>query len=34
MIPYRTHPDLAQTYKWACESCGHRWEDTGVVKED
>jgi DNA-directed RNA polymerase subunit M/transcription elongation factor TFIIS len=34
MIPTQANQDVAQTYKWSCESCGHRWEDNGVLKED
>jgi DNA-directed RNA polymerase subunit M/transcription elongation factor TFIIS len=24
----------AQKFKWTCDSCGHHWEDDGVVKEE
>jgi DNA-directed RNA polymerase subunit M/transcription elongation factor TFIIS len=23
-----------QIYKWACDSCGHQWEDNGVIEEE
>ena len=26
--------DSSQKYKWTCDSCGHRWEDDGVAKEE
>src|ERR1700686_667429 len=26
--------DSSQKYKWSCDSCGHRWEDDGVAKEE
>jgi DNA-directed RNA polymerase subunit M/transcription elongation factor TFIIS len=25
--------ESSQKYKWTCDSCGHHWEDDGVVKE-
>jgi hypothetical protein len=25
--------DFTSKFDWACEACGHRWEDDGVVKE-
>lgn len=24
----------ASIYKWTCDSCGHQWEDDGVVKKE
>jgi hypothetical protein len=34
-----SEPDIAaddpsQKYKWTCDSCGYRWEDDGVAKEE
>jgi len=26
--------DPSQKYKWTCDSCGYRWEDDGVAKEE
>jgi DNA-directed RNA polymerase subunit M/transcription elongation factor TFIIS len=26
--------DSSQKYKWACDSCGHQWEDDGIAKEE
>jgi DNA-directed RNA polymerase subunit M/transcription elongation factor TFIIS len=26
--------DSSQNYQWTCDSCGHQWEDDGVVKEE
>ncbi len=28
-----TEETSAPIYKWTCDSCGHQWEDDGVVKE-
>jgi DNA-directed RNA polymerase subunit M/transcription elongation factor TFIIS len=25
---------MPQTYKWICESCGHEWEDDGIIREE
>jgi DNA-directed RNA polymerase subunit M/transcription elongation factor TFIIS len=25
--------ESTQKYKWACDSCGHQWEDDGITKE-
>jgi DNA-directed RNA polymerase subunit M/transcription elongation factor TFIIS len=33
-IPASTDKPSPQTYKWICDSCGHQWEDDGVLKED
>jgi DNA-directed RNA polymerase subunit M/transcription elongation factor TFIIS len=29
----RTEKDSPQPFQWACESCGHRWTDDGIVRE-
>ena len=26
--------ESSQKFEWACDSCGHRWEDDGVEKEE
>jgi DNA-directed RNA polymerase subunit M/transcription elongation factor TFIIS len=26
--------ESSQKYKWTCDSCGHKWEDDGVAKEE
>ena len=28
-----TTADKSPRYKWTCDSCGHHWEDDGIVKE-
>jgi DNA-directed RNA polymerase subunit M/transcription elongation factor TFIIS len=32
MIPTSADKPLPQIYKWVCDSCGHQWEDDGVLK--
>jgi DNA-directed RNA polymerase subunit M/transcription elongation factor TFIIS len=34
MIPPTADPLLPQTYKWICDSCGHQWEDDGILREE
>jgi DNA-directed RNA polymerase subunit M/transcription elongation factor TFIIS len=31
--PPKSEDDTPQKFKWTCDSCGHRWEDDGAVKE-
>ena len=31
--PKTPKEDFTSKFDWACEACGHRWEDDGVVKE-
>jgi DNA-directed RNA polymerase subunit M/transcription elongation factor TFIIS len=31
--PAMASDESSQKYKWTCDSCGHQWEDDGVVKE-
>jgi DNA-directed RNA polymerase subunit RPC12/RpoP len=26
-------PELAAKFEWRCETCGHQWEDKGLVQE-
>jgi DNA-directed RNA polymerase subunit M/transcription elongation factor TFIIS len=32
--PAMASDESSQKYKWTCDSCGHRWEDDGVAKEE
>ncbi|MGB9206484.1 MAG: hypothetical protein WCB94_21185 [Terriglobales bacterium] len=32
--PAMATDESSQKYKWTCDSCGHRWEDDGVAKEE
>jgi DNA-directed RNA polymerase subunit M/transcription elongation factor TFIIS len=29
----KTEKDSPQQFQWACDSCGHRWADDGIVRE-
>jgi hypothetical protein len=31
--PIVTTDDSSQKFQWTCDSCGHRWEDDGVARE-
>jgi DNA-directed RNA polymerase subunit M/transcription elongation factor TFIIS len=35
LVPDESAPaaNAPQKFKWICESCGHEWEDDGIVKE-
>jgi DNA-directed RNA polymerase subunit M/transcription elongation factor TFIIS len=35
LVPDESAPaaNAPQKFKWICESCGHDWEDDGIVKE-
>ena len=26
--------DSSQKYQWTCDTCGHQWEDDGIVREE
>jgi DNA-directed RNA polymerase subunit M/transcription elongation factor TFIIS len=28
----RTEKEVPQQFQWACDSCGHRWKDDGIVR--
>jgi DNA-directed RNA polymerase subunit M/transcription elongation factor TFIIS len=30
----RAKPELASTFGWTCDACGHQWEDDGVMGEE
>jgi DNA-directed RNA polymerase subunit M/transcription elongation factor TFIIS len=32
--PAMATDESSQKYQWTCDSCGHRWEDDGVAKEE
>jgi DNA-directed RNA polymerase subunit M/transcription elongation factor TFIIS len=34
LVPASTDKPQPQIYKWACDSCGHQWEDDGVLEEN
>jgi DNA-directed RNA polymerase subunit M/transcription elongation factor TFIIS len=33
MTPIDNAESSTQICKWTCDSCGHRWEDNGELKE-
>ena len=32
--PAMAPDESSEKYKWTCDSCGHRWEDDGVAREE
>jgi DNA-directed RNA polymerase subunit M/transcription elongation factor TFIIS len=32
--PGKAMDESSREFKWTCDSCGHQWEDDGVVKEE
>jgi DNA-directed RNA polymerase subunit M/transcription elongation factor TFIIS len=33
-IPVSADKPWLRTYKWTCDSCGHQWEDDGLIQEN